>query len=377
MEFTCERGNLYDVLSNVQSVIPGRSTHPVLMNVLISASGDKVSIMGTDMDVSMVGELEAKVIKDGEYALPAKKLFELLREFAPGEVHIKREKNRVEISQGAGRFYVSGVERVDYPAEDIMKDETVDFNLSVEDIKRIVTKTSFAISADVARIALSGLFLKITKGKLIAVATDGHRLTLIKKDVKVEIDGDVEKEIILPAKSVGHFIKMIGDAEGDVFVKLGNGTARFEVGNLTLTTKLITERFPDYENVLPRDNDKAMIADGSLLISAIKRASVLSNPLTHLVKMSIGGNKMALSCTDYDVGGEAYEEIPIEFSSEPINIGFNSNYILEVLRHLETDEVKFLLKNSLSATLIVPLPQKEGEEYLSILMPLRLPEEED
>ncbi|MCD6501360.1 DNA polymerase III subunit beta [bacterium] len=374
MEFTCERGDLYGVLGSVQSVVPGRSVRPVLSNVLISASEGGVEVMGTDMDISIVGKVNAKTDKEGAFALPARRLFNLLRELSSGEVHFKKGKNRVEISQGAGRFYVGGVEKEDYPAEDIMKGERTSFKIARDDLKRIVMKTSYAISSDIARVALSGLFMKMEKGRLVAVATDGHRLTLIKKEMK--IGGDVDTEIIVPMKTVGHLIKMVGETDGEVTVELGEGTARFIVGALTLTTKLINERFPNYEQVIPHDNDKIIICDRSMLISATKRVSILSNSLTHLVKFAMSENRLELTCSDYDVGGEAYEELPIEYSGDSMVIGFGSNDILDVLQHFDSDEVKFLVKNSLSSVLLMPFPQDENEEYLSILMPLRLPEEE-
>ncbi|MCK5832672.1 DNA polymerase III subunit beta [bacterium] len=374
MEFTCERGDIFDTLNAVQSVIPGRSTHPVLSNVLFGAEKGKVSILGTDLDVSMIGEFPAQIISEGFYALPAKKLLELLKEFGPGELKIRRDKSRVEISQGSGRFFIGGVEKEDYPAEDIMRGEQTEIRFSAEDFKRFLSGTSYAISVDIARIALSGLLFEITGSEVTSVATDGHRLTMLKK--KMNIKEEEKKELNLPAKTVTHLNRMITDAEEDVVIKYGEGTARIIFGGFTLTTKLINERFPDYNQVIPKDNKSVMICDRANLTSAVKRASVLSNPLTHLVRFSIKEDKLAISCSDYDVSAEAHEEIAVEYSSEPINIGFNSSYLLEVLRHFNTDEVKLLIKNSLSAALFLPLPQKEDEEYLSILMPLRLPEEE-
>ncbi len=374
MEFICERGDILDTLNAVQSVIPGRSTHPVLSNVLLTAGAGKVSVLGTDLDVSINGEFSAQIMSEGGYALPAKKLFDLLREFGPGEVKFKRDKSRIEISQGTGRFFIGGVEKDDYPAEDIMRGEQFDISIKAEDFKRVIFGSSYAISVDVARIALSGLLIEIYQNEIISVATDGHRLTLLKKTAP--LDQTNKLELNVPAKTVSHLNKMLGDAEGDVIIRCGEGTARIVIGGFTLTTKLIGERFPDYNQVIPKENKNVMICDRNLLISAVKRAAVLSNPLTHLVKFSMKEDKLAISCSDYDVSGEAYEEIPIDYSEEPIKIGFNSNYLLEVLRHFETDEVKILMKNPLSAALFVPLPQKESEEYLSILMPLRLPEEE-
>lgn len=374
MEFICERGDIFDTLNAVQSVIPGRSTHPVLSNVLLSAEGGSVSILGTDLDVSMNGQFTANILNEGSYALPAKKLFDLLKELGPGEVKFRRDKSRVEISQGTGRFSIGGVDRVDYPIEDIMRGDQFEVRIGVDEFKRVIFGSSYAISVDVARIALSGLLVEVTDKDITSVATDGHRLTMMKKAVPSA--HSEKRELNIPAKTVNHLNKMLTDAEGEAVIICGEGTARIIVGGFTLTTKLISERFPDYNQVIPKENKNVLICNRNDLISAVKRTSVLSNPLTHLVKFSLKEDKLAISCSDYDVSGEAYEEIAVEYSEEPIKIGFNSSYLLEVLRHFETDEVKVLLKNPLSASLFVPLPQKEGEEYLSILMPLRLPEEE-
>ncbi len=374
MEFTCERTEFYDVLGNIQSVIPSRSAHPVLANVLVTAEKGKVRILGTDMDVTMEGIVNAEIKSEGSYALPAKKLFELLRELGSGDVVFNREGNRIKLIQALGRFSVSGVEKEDYPHEDLMKEEEKKFSLSVADLTRMLEKTAYSISADVARIALSGLLFNLSSDKAIAVATDGHRLTLIRKEI--EIEGGEEVEILIPAKTVGHLSKMLGEGEGNVNISVGAGTVRFALGDYILTSKLITERFPNFEQVIPKDNTKALIAERKSLMAAVRRAAVLSNPLTHLLKFDIEENKVELSSSDYDVGGEAFEKIIVEYSEDPIKIGFNSTYLLEILRHLDSEEVKFLLKNSLSSALILPLPQEEGEEYLSILMPLRLPEED-
>jgi len=376
MEFTCSRSEFYEVLGNVQSVIPSRSAHPVLANVLITADEKKVRILGTDMDVTMEGIIDSEVKSSGSYALPAKKLFELMREFGPGDIEVSREGSRIKLVQGFGRFSVSGVEREDFPHDDLMKEGDKKFSITVKDMKRMLDKTGYSISADVARIALSGLLVKFTSNSAIAVATDGHRLTMLKKEIEIKNGETDDVEILIPAKTVGYLSKMIGEGEGVVEITVGTGTVRFAVGGYVLTSKLITERFPNFEQVIPKDNTKALIAEKKSFLSAAKRAAVMSNPLTHLIKMDIEENKVELSSSDYDVGGEAFEKVIVEYTEEPMKIGFNSTYLLEILRHLDSEEVKFLMKNTLSSALIMPIPQEEGEEYLSILMPLRLPEEE-
>ncbi|MGC9315869.1 MAG: DNA polymerase III subunit beta [bacterium] len=376
MEFTCNRSEFYEVLGNVQSVIPSRSAHPVLANVLITADEKRVRILGTDMDVTMEGIIDSEVKSSGSYALPAKKLFELMREFGPGDIEFSREGNRIKLVQGFGRFSVSGVEREDFPHDDLMKEGDKKFSITVKDMKRMLDKTGYSISVDVARIALSGLLVKFTSNSAIAVATDGHRLTMLKKEIDIQNGESGDVEILIPAKTVGYLGKMLGESDGVMEITIGAGTVRFAVGGYVLTSKLITERFPNFEQVIPKDNTKALIAEKKSFLSAAKRAAVMSNPLTHLIKMDIEENKVELSSSDYDVGGEAFEKVIVEYNEDPMKIGFNSTYLLEILRHLDSEEVKFLMKNTLSSALIMPLPQEEGEEYLSILMPLRLPEEE-
>jgi len=374
MEFTCEQKELYGTLGSVQSVIPGRSTHPVLSNVLLTAKKDSVNIYGTDLDVSMEAQIPADVSVEGAFAVPAKRLYDLIRELDEGKVSVKRAKERVSISQGSGNFFVSGVSGEDYPQEDREGKTEVELLIPTEEICKMLSATLYAVSADVARIALSGLLLHISSEEIISVGTDGHRLTLVKR--KIPVKKDINREIVIPAKTAGHIARMTADKEGDTKIEIGEGTVQFTVGKYKLSSKLITEKFPDYTQVIPKENKKSLIVDKDVLMSAARRAAVLSNPITHLVKFNITKGKIELSCSDYDVGGEAHEEISGEYSDEPISIGFNSSYLLEILRHMESDEVKILLKNALSAALIVPLPQKEDEEYLSILMPLRLPEEE-
>jgi len=373
MNFSCERGELLDVISNIQPVIPTRSTHPVLSNVLLLVEKEGLTILGTDLDISIKGKVEGSVIEEGAIAVPAKRLLELLRELGEGEVNLKRDGERIIIKKGTGRFTVSGVEKEDFPVEDILGEKQKEIKLKSSYLEDMLKATTFAISSDVARISLSGLFLKTQGKEIIAVATDGHRLTMIKKELEEE--SSEEFEMIIPQKTVGNLNKMLG-SEKEVHMIIGNGTVCFDIGKYTLTSKLIMEKFPDYTQVIPKDNTMVLIAEKSIFSSAVKRTSVLSNPLTHLVKLKINEGKCELSSSDYDVGGEAYEEIDVDYSDDPITIGFNSSYLMEILRHIESDEIKIMMKNPLSSSLIVPLPQDEGEEYLSILMPLRLPEDE-
>jgi len=375
MEFNCERGNLFETLSNIQSVIPGRTTHPVISNVLLQTGKNTVSIIGTDLDMKMIGKIEAKVISDGSYALPAKKFFELLRELEAGEVYVKRSGNRTNIVQGKGKFVIAGVEEQDFPNEEMLGQETGAFSISSADLSRILEKTGYSMSVDVGRIALSGLYINVETNKVTSVATDGHRLTILEKEC--DVAKEESAELLVPAKTVNQLSRMLGDEDQTVKIIMGRNTARFEIGNYQLTSKLISEKFPPFKDVIPKKNTRTLIAEKDVLIAAIKRASVLSNPFTHLVKFELSENSIRFECSDYDVGGEAEEEIKVEYADDPMGIGFNSNYFLEVLKHIESDEVKVLMKDSLSPALIMPLPQKEGEEYLSVLMPLRIPEESD
>lgn len=374
MEFTCDRGALYETISIVQSIIPARTMHPILSNVLFSAQKNKVSIIGTDLDITIIGTIEASVKSVGSLGVPAKKFTDLLREFGSGEVLFKKDKEKVNLIQGKGKYVVSGVSGEDFPKEDILKEELASFGISSTILKRLFHMTSYAISADIARIALTGLLVQFMDKEVRAVATDGHRLSLLKYGI--EVSGSSGQKMLIPQKTVNNLVKLLGDDEKNVRITLGRTSAKFEIGNFVLISKLISESFPDYSQVIPKDNNKSVILNREILLSTIRRASILSNPLTHLIKFNLASGKLALSCSDYDVGGEAYEEMTADYEDEPLAIGFNSNYMVELLKHLESDEVKILIKNPLSAALVLPIPQIEKEEYLSILMPLRLPEEE-
>jgi DNA polymerase-3 subunit beta len=233
-----------------------------------------------------------------------------------------------------------------------------------------VKKALFAISRDETRPALNGVFWQMKDDYLTMVATDGHRLAKIaRKDLKI---GGYTKDIIVPPKVLENLVRLLGEDPGEVGVIINESSIVFIFGNIILTSRLLEGPYPNYNQVIPKDNNKMLNVDREILNAAVRRVAILSNSLTHQVKFSLKADELELSATNFDLGGEAKEKLKVQYKNEDMEIGYNSNYILDILRHVEGDEVRFELNTPTSAAIIRSSEIDEKEDYFFLVMPLRL-----
>jgi DNA polymerase-3 subunit beta len=369
MKFKTDRATLHQASSKVLSIVPPKTTLPILSNMLFELEEGKLSLKATDLDVSMTSMIEVDAQKSGSIAVPAKVFFEIVKELPDFDLEISTYENRMEVKCGSGIYKVSGFAADDFPKlPDVHVARQV--KLDGKSLVGMVKKVLFAVSRDETRPALNGVFWQTKNDILSMVSTDGHRLAMVgRKDLKI---GGYTKDIIVPPKVLDNLVRLLGDEPGDVGVIINESSIVFMLENVILTSRLLEGPYPNYDQVIPKDNNKIMMVDREILNAAVRRVAILSNSLTHQVKFSLKMDELELSATNFDLGGEARENLKVQYKNEEMEIGYNSNYIIDILRHVEGDEVGFELNTPTTAAIIKSSTADEKEESFFLVMPLRL-----
>jgi len=372
MRVILERSNLLKSLNHVHRVVERRNTIPILSNVLLSAEGASLEMKATDLDLEVTEATPAKVERGGATTVPAHLLYDIVRKLADGaEVMLKTDEdgNAMTVTSGRSSFRLQCLPQSDFPELSAGSFSHI-FRLDSVALKGLIEKTQFAISTEETRYYLNGIFLHTHEAggklKLRSVATDGHRLA------RAEIDAPPGSEgmpgVIIPRKTVSELQKLVDDPDVAVTTELSDTKIRFTIGSVILTSKLIDGTFPDYQRVIPTGNDKKLIIDRQSFAAAVDRVSTISSERGRAVKMSINDGQLTLAVTNPD-SGSATEELAADYSSDPIEIGFNAKYLLDVAAQLTGSEAKFMLADAGSPTLIHDVAD---ETALYVLMPMRV-----
>jgi len=372
MKVTVERTELLKSLGRVHRVVERRNTIPILANVLVRADRSKLSLKATDLDVEVTDSVAAEVSPAGSTTVPAHMFFDIVRKLPEGaQIVLESTGDRAALSIRAGRsrFTLQTLPESDFP--DLAPGEmTHKFSLKAADLKRLIDKTQFAISTEETRYYLNGIYLHAAGSAkaptLRAVATDGHRLAQMEIELPKGAAG--MPGIIVPRKTVGEAQRLLEDNEAEITIELSPGKIRFTVGDAILTSKLIDGTFPDYARVIPTSNDKELVVDKKEFEAAVDRVSTVSSERGRAVKLSISAGKLLLSVTNPD-SGSANEELEVEYESDPIDIGFNSRYLLDIAAQIESEAAVLKLADPGSPTLI---QDKDPRGALYVLMPMRV-----
>ncbi|MEM6494368.1 MAG: DNA polymerase III subunit beta [Pseudomonadota bacterium] len=378
MKATIERATLLRCMSHVQSVVERRNTIPILSNVLIDAAEDgTVKVMATDLDLQIVETVSAsKVETPGAITVSAHLLNDIIRKLKEGsQVQLDAAENRLEIRSGRANFKLPTLPRDDFPVI-VEGDLPTSFELPAKQLAELIDRTRFAISTEETRYYLNGIFLHVTDEEapvLKAAATDGHRLarfTLARPEGAAGMP-----DVIVPRKAVGEIRKLIEEADGSVLIDLSASKIRFTIsganspgGGVVLTSKLIDGTFPDYSRVIPTANDKLLKVDPRLFFEGVDRVATIATEKTRAVKMGLDKDKVILSVTSPD-NGNAAEELEAEYGSDGLEIGFNANYLKDILGQIDSDTVELHLADAGAPTLI---RKDEGSPALYVLMPMRV-----
>jgi DNA polymerase III subunit beta len=369
MKLKITRDHLQQGLAAVSASIPSRTTLPVLSNILIEAADDHVAMSGTDLDIAVSVRVPAEVDEPGALTIPAKKLQELARELPEHPVRMTTKGERLELVCGRATFRLNGMPRDEFPTF-----PAVDFERSWKIRGRVlhelIRQTSFAVSTEESRPILNGVLWQLSEGEMRMVATNGHRLARL--TVGVESGGAPKADLIVPPRALAQVERLFA-ADDEIEVARTENHLGFRRDGTQVFTRLIEGPYPPYEQVIPKDNDKSAVADRSLLTHALRRMAVVASEQTHRVKLSFHANTLRFAVETPDLG-EAQEELEVEYDGDPLDIGFNAAYLLEVLRYMPTNEVRLTLKAPERAATLEPMA-RDGEEkmdYLCLVMPLRL-----
>lgn len=371
MKVRLSRDDVTEALTSIQQVVPPKTTLPILSNLLIKAEEGRLYISATDLDISVKTSIEADLLEEGITTVPARKFAEIIKEFPQEVFQLDESDDRITLTCGKGQYKLTGMDWEEFPKiQDSVEGQVVKIEGNI--VRHIVGSTAFAVSGDETRPALGGVLWKVNGKDTKMVATDGHRLALISITGIVESEQDDEIEIILPPKALNQITRLIGEGKQLEKLVVGEKYMQAQLGDTVVFTRLIEGPYPNYELVMPKDNDKRMVVDRDVLEAAVKRVSILSNTQTHQVRFDLENSSAMLSAVSPDLGAEAREQIEVTYEGTPMSVAYNATYLLEVLRHIRKGELELTLKTPVSAGLVRPVEQTEGEDLTFLLMPLRL-----
>ena len=381
MKLSIERAELLKALGHVQSVVERRNTIPILSNVLLSASESGLALTATDLDIEIVESAHADIKSPGEITAPAHTLYDIARKLPDGaEVSLATDgsnkgDDRLSVEAGRSSFALPLLPPGDFP-QMTADGFSHEFDLPASDLRRLIDKTRFAISTEETRYYLNGIYLHAQPGdtdadgksgdRLRAVATDGHRLALAKVTLPAGASG--MPGIIVPRKTVTEIRRLVDTLEGDVHVQLSESKIRFSFAGAQLTSKLIDGNFPDYERVIPKSNPKRLVLDNKVFNAAVDRVATISQEKSRSIKMSLTENALALAVNTPEAG-RASEDLMVDYEGEPLEIGFNARYIMDVAAQIEGRDATYHLADPASPALV---RDSEDAESLFVLMPLRV-----
>jgi DNA polymerase-3 subunit beta len=370
MEFSVTKSALLNELSTTQGVVERKTTIPILSNLLVEAKADRVSITATDLELSIRTSCEAKVKKEGAGTIPAKKLLELVRLLPEGEIKIKLLENHwVEVVSDKKKYKLVGMAKENFPALPAAPHTLVKIPGPV--MESLIAKTKFAISMEESRYTLNGGLLILKPDTLAMVATDSHRLALAETDHKLAgLNGEIK--VLIPKKAMDEVEKLAaaGGSEAVIEFAKDEGNLFFQIGHRLLISRILTGQFPNYEAVLPRDNNKTVTIERAELSDAVRRVSQLADQRSHAVKLAVSKEGIEISASSPEYG-EAKENIDKEYKGDPIAIGFNSSYMLDFLAAAPDGPVSIELKDEQSAGQMRPTADKSNR-YRYIIMPMRI-----
>lgn len=368
MRFTISREKLQEGLNAVSASIPTKTTLPVLANILVETTDRGIRLSGTDLDIAVSTEVAADIENSGAVTIPARKLSELARELPPAPVKIAAlGEQRVTLECGRSKFKLLGLPRDEFPSFPLVRFNE-SWRIRSGDLQKLIAATSFAVSTEESRPILNGVLWELRPEHMRMVATNGHRLA--KMETPIAPSSAPASDLIVPPKALDQ-VRRLFPAEEELEVARGENHIGFRSPITAVYTRLIEGPYPPYEQVIPRDNDKVAVTDKGALTSALKRMSVIASDQTHRIRMAFNSGMLRFSVTTPDLG-EAQDELPIRYTGDPLEIGFNASYLLEILKFMPTDEVKLTFKAPERAATIEPEAWSDPSTYMCLVMPLRL-----
>lgn len=378
MSISIQKKDLFDLLQKAFPIIPAKSSLQILTNFKLTYTGFNLEVSATDLDHSLRVVSGASGTGPFDVTVNGRKAFEIVRELPEGNVTLSLDENVLIIQSDSGfSCKIAGSDSRDFPGFPVISSDN-EFEISSSELKELILKSSFAVAKDETRACLCGILWEINPDKTGMIATDGHRLGSSFINTSIPLESKLSG--IISPKSVLNLVRMLDSKASDEMVKvnIGDKYISFSTPNLMMCSKLIEGPYPDYTKVIPRNNPKKAVINKSILQDAVRRVSVLSNQKTHLVKFAFSKGNLEIVVLNRDIGGEAREIISIDYDNDDHNIGFNGQYLLEILDIIKTPKVLIEMNTQISACLIFPVYENETDkksEDLFLIMPLRIMEE--
>ncbi len=373
MEFKIDKEQFLKSLQKIQGIIEKRTSMPILSNVLLEATENRLLVTATDLEVGMKSSYAVEVVTPGKITVSAKKLFEIVKELPNQPIQFSTKENDwVEIKCGKVQFNIVGLSPDEFPYFPEVMEENL-FEIEIPLLRGMIEKTAYAICSDETKYNLNGIFIKVEQRDdesncLKMVATDGHRLSIASGNLKGAVGPELTKGVILPKKGVFEMKKITEEEGGTLLFGFLDNSAVIKRGDFTMIMRLVDGEFPDYNRVIPTMNNQVVTVNKEDFSHSVRRMAILSSEKFKGIMLEIVSGCIKISSSNPDLG-DAMEEIDVEYEGDAISVRFNARYLLDVLSVAETDRVEMKFKDELSPSIIVP---EKSESFLAVIMPMRL-----
>ncbi len=367
MEFKINSKVLEKLLSKIIPAVPSRTPMPILENFLFDIKDGSLTVSATDLEIALKSSLNVAANQNIKMVIPARLLYDIVRSLEDAQVNFSVDGNgKLKITTDKGVYNLSYLPSEDFPEIPAVSREK-EININGTELKKAFDQTAFAMSREDMRPAMTGTLLEFDKDGLKFVATDGHRLV---KYINKSFTSEAHEQYIIPERAISVLVKQLG--ESDVRIYLSKTYASFLINDFEFISRLIGEKYPAYNSVIPLENENFLTISRTELLSAIKRMMLFSTSNSKQVKFSIAENSLEVSAEDIDHGSNAKENIQCEYKGDPMDIGFNTAYVNDILSHMEGDKLVFKLHSPTKASIIEPTKTEENEDIMMLLMPVRI-----
>ncbi|MBD1421084.1 DNA polymerase III subunit beta [Sphingobacterium chuzhouense] len=370
MRFIVSTSILLKQLQSISGASSSSTVLPILENFLFEIKDNLLTISATDLQTSMVTSLQIEAKEEGRVAMPSKILIETLKTLPDQPVAFSVDTNTlaIEISAGDGKYKLSGENADDFPKIPVVDNvSTVALNAAI--LSEAINKTLFAVSNDELRPAMSGVLVQLAEQSITFVSTDAHKLVRYRR---TDVSSEKPTSFILPKKALTLLKSSLPSDDTIVSIEYNNTNAFFQFGNIHLICRLIDERYPDYEAVIPQVNPNKLTVDRLLFLNTLRRVVIFANKTTHQVRLKISGSELHISAEDLDFSNEAHERLNCQFEGEDMEIGFNAKFLVEMLSNLNSSEVVIEMSTPNRAGLLIPAVKEDNEDILMLVMPVML-----
>lgn len=367
MRIRIDKDKLQKSISAIEGIISARNAMTILANVLIEAANNKILLTTTDLEIGIRAILEGEIITEGRVTIPVKKFSSIIKSLSNEQVEIDVSANQMVSIQTTSKnvkFNLMGMEAKEFPYQVSIPEISL-LEMDQKLFREMISKTYYAVANDETRFVFNGIFIETIDDKIRFVATDGRRLSFIQKEFKSDIS--LEEGLIIPSKVIGELQKILL-SEGSIYFNTSNNQIFFKLNNVEISSRLILGKFPDYEKVIPASPKNEALIDKENFEEAVKRVSLMASDVSHQIKFKFKKNNLTIDAQTPDLG-DAIEDLQIEYSSEETVIGFNSIYILDALREIESPKIRFRFTDSNLPSLILPA---DDDNYLCVVMPLKV-----